>query len=290
MNAFISAIYINTNNTSSEKVCVGLIAVTENKVFFEKSEAKLKTAIHLLKKEEITNSIKNSLKLISKHISEYNAEIAENKLFKNNFLSKEHFGYLNNYSQGVIQFMEPKPFAGPIAQQDFKKLFELFVGDTLTTVKHETNKTASLKTKVDSFLKKEVFKSVDIHYSVPAGKVPFVKAETTVDVIYKNGTFISANTIDFNASPDTILKHYNEYLVLSLGLYKLAEENKLDEPSNKIIAEAPLKGTSQEEIYQSIKEEKGSPLDIVTPNYLDELEKKINSESHQKFSEYLVTL
>ncbi len=285
MSTFISAIYINTNNTSSEKLCIGLIAVSESKVYFEKSNNKISTAISLLK-ENIAAPIKNSLKLIEKHINEYNIELSGNKLFKNNFLSKEHFGYLANYSQGLIQFMEPKPFAGNLNEKEFEKLFTIFVGDTIK-VKEDKAKVTSLKHTVNEILKKETFKTVDVNYEVPANKIPFVKAPITIDMIYKNGAIISANVIDFNASPGTILNHYNEYLVFSIGLDSLGSLLNLSKSQNKIIAEPPQKGTEQEDIYYSIKEEKNSPLEIATPDFFNEIEKKLADNQHQKFSEFL---
>lgn len=47
MKSLLSIIYLQTNTVSGEKIAVGLLAISENEIFFHVSENKLKLAAKL---------------------------------------------------------------------------------------------------------------------------------------------------------------------------------------------------------------------------------------------------
>lgn len=286
MKSFISSVCINTNSASSEKICIGLIAVTELKVYFAKSDKKLNIAVSLFK-EKIVTAIKNSLSLIEKNVNEFNEQAKSNKLFVQNFFTSEYFNYLKEYSQGVIQYAEPKHYSGNISEKEFNELFGLFVGEELKP-KEIKQKSISIKSSFHQLLKsKEIYKKVDVEYKIPANKIPSVYSPISIDLIGKNGSILTANAIDFAASPDTIIGNLEEYTTLIFGLEKLSENLNLEGTFNNLVAEAPEKNSEQYDIYYSITNDKYSPFKFVKLNQLGEIEKKISSAPFTKFSEFI---
>ena len=289
MKSFVSGIYIHTNSTSGEKICIGLIAVSDGKVYFEKSDKKLTAACALLK-EQSSQSVKNSLKSIAAKAEEQNAANASSNLFTENYFDSEHFKHLNTYSQGVIQFHEPKSFAGVIDEKEFGKLFSLFTGETLKQkegkVKHIT-----IKTQFHQRLKNnELFEKADTDYVVPANRLPSVYAPVKVDMIGENGVILTANALDFTASPENIIEHLQEYTSLIYGIEKLSTQNNLGGSENKLIAEAPDKNTEQYEIYHSIKTDKYSPFKLIKLAEFGSVEATIQKQNFIKFSEFIKTI
>ena len=199
------------------------------------------------------------MNLIEKNVELYNTEVKGNKMFIQNFFTSEYFKYLNDYSQGTIQFFEPKPYSGIIHENDFNSLYETFVGENIQ-VKEEKTKTISIKHNFHQLLKKEAYKKVDIEYEIPANKLPSVYTAVKVDLICKNGSILTANALDFTASVDTIKSHIDEYTALIYGLEKLSTDKKLEATTNNLIAEAPLKNTEQAEIYNAIQKDKYAPF------------------------------
>lgn len=285
MKAFISAVYLTPNSVSQEKICVGLIAVnSEGQVFFEKSDGKIKLANKLMK-EDITASIVHSLKLIGQKVEEANQ--AASKLFVQNFFNVSYFTYLNQYSQGLLQFMEPKPFAGSIGQLQFNCLFEAFVGEKVKEKAAAPIRKTSVKQRMQQQLKRLKIEKADIIYEVPAHKVPSVYVPVKVDLISKNGCILTANGINFNERVETITEHLQEYTSLAFGIDKLSTEYDLKGPKHYLITEAPEKGSDQYEIYQSIKNDKHSPFTLSTLDRLTEIEQKLQQENYGKFSEFI---
>lgn len=288
MKAFISAVYLTPNPFSQEKICIGLIAVnSEGRVFFEKSEHKIKLANKFLK-EDISSSIGNTLKLIGQKAEEANQ--ASGKLFTQHLFNQDYFTYLSQYSQGLLQFMEPKPFAGLIGQTKFNSLFESFVGEQLKEKATAAPRKTSIKQKLQQQLKQANIEKADIIYEVPAHKIPTVYASIKVDLISKNGSILSVNGMNFNESVNTINDHLQEYTTLAFGIDKLSTEYRLNHPTHYLITEAPEKGTEQYEIYQSLKNDKHSPFTLSTLDSLAAIEQKLQRENYGKFSEFIETI
>lgn len=282
MKSFVSAIYFNTNSTSHEKICAGILVVSGGKVFFAKSEKKIKLASDLLKIDS-DKALKNSLQLLQKKTDEFNTGTNEGKWFLDNYYTTEYFKYLNKYSNGIIQFMEPKPYSGTITQGEFKKLYELFVGENLHK-EHHIHK-VNVKHQFHQILKKDVYKKVDIEYTIPANKLPSVYVPVNVDLIGKNGHILTANAIDFNSSIDNLKHHLEEYTTLIFGIEKLGEKTT----ENKLVADVPSdKKSEQFEIYQSIlKDKKNSPFSVIHLDDFSSIEKEIQKKNFSKFSELI---
>ena len=90
-------IYLQTNNVSGEKIAVGLLALSEQEIFFEVSEHKLKLA-GKLSTADVVKHAEISFALINHKVAETNKENKSHSLLKNDSLfTKEYISYLNKY-------------------------------------------------------------------------------------------------------------------------------------------------------------------------------------------------
>lgn len=286
MKSFISIIYLQTNSVSGEKIAVGLLAVSEDEVFFHVSEQKIKLASKL-SNADVLKHAEISFALISNKVNETNKENKSQSLLKNDSLfTKEYISYLNKYSKGLMQFDMPKSYAGAIDKKVFKTLFEQFIGtweEKISTAKKPPTIQNILKKK----LGKPVFKQkVDVDYTLQPQKIKGLLLPQDITLISKNGNILAAQAIDFNNSEEVITKHAYELEVIVNCLQKLGEENisKKHKGSYYLLFNKPAKNSAQEKLLNEIKKTKSGLMNIEEAGFLDELEKKLQEENYNKFS------
>ena len=286
MKSFISIIYLQTNSVSGEKIAVGLLAVSEDEVFFQVSEQKIKLASKL-SNADVLKHAEISFALISNKVHETNKENKSQSLLKNDSLfTKEYISYLNKYSKGLMQFNVPKSYAGAIDKKVFKTLFEQFIGSW-----EEKTSTSKKQPTIQNIMKKKlnkpVFKEkVDVDYTLQPEKIKGLLLPQDITLISKNGNILAAQAIDFNNSEEVITKHAYELEVIVNCLQKLGEEsiNKNHKGSYYLLFNKPVKNSPQEKLLNEIIKTKSGLMKIKEAGFLDELENKLQQENYQKFS------
>jgi len=121
MNSFISILSFQTSSCSGENLAGGLLAVSNEKIWFKTSDFKLEIA-KLLCGGDYETMLKQIIQLIQNRIENPSKESAV-------LFSSEYFSYLNKYSQGILQFSPPKPVGLPIDDNSFDQLFKQFIGE-----------------------------------------------------------------------------------------------------------------------------------------------------------------
>jgi hypothetical protein len=227
MENFLSAVYIKTNNISDEKLCVGLLLVSNDKVHFRFSEDKIKVLSNLTSKE-IAKSIDEDLKRI-----ELDTKNIKPSIFPShkNYYNSEYFNYLSQYSSGLLIFTAPEPLAAEFSPDLYNNLFNKFVGEP--TVKHAKNKPSNFKRQIQKILSREIFLSnTDTNFELTPELVPNLLMPTKVDFIACNGSILAGKSIDFNAELPTIQTHINSFWVATESLKSLVKNtNNMEDDS-----------------------------------------------------------
>jgi hypothetical protein len=291
MKSLLSIIYLQTNSASGEKIAVGLLAVSENEVFFKVAEQKIKLAAKL-SDAELLKHAELSFALISNKVNETNKENKSHLLFKNDSLfTKEYILYLNKYSKGLIQFDVPKSYAGTIDKKMFKTLFQQFIG--AWEEKDIEKKTEQFHTVIKKKLNKPIFKEkVDIDYTLNPEKIEGLLKPQDITLISKNGNILAAQAIDFNNSEDVITKHAYEYEVMINSLEELAQKkiSKKHQGNYYLLFNKPAKNSGQENLLNQVIKTKSGIMIIEEAGYLGELENTLENNNYQKFSLFEATL
>lgn len=286
MKSLLSIIYLQTNTISGEKIAVGLLAVSENEIFFKVAEHKIKLASKL-STADVLKHAELSFALVNNKVIETNKENKSHTLLKNHSLfTKEYISYLNKYSKGLIQFDMPKSYAGTIDKKIFKNLFQQFIG-TWEEKEEIENKHTQFHTVIKKKLNKPVFKQkTDVDYLLNPGKIEGLLKPQDITLISKNGNILAAQAIDFNFTEEVITKHTYELEVIINCLEKLGKENinKKHEGSYYLLFNKPVKNSPQEKLLNEIKKTKTGIMNIEEAGYLDELESKLQKDNYNKFS------
>ena len=286
MKSFISIIYLQTNSVSGEKIAVGLLAVSEDEIYFQVSEQKIKLVSKLFNADVLKHA-EISFALISNKVNETNKENKSQSLLKNDSLfTKEYISYLNKYSKGLMQFDVPKSYAGAIDKKVFKTLFEQFIGSWEEKL-HTSKKQATIQTIPKKKLNKPVFQQkVDVDYTLQPQKIKGLLLPQDITLITKNGNILAAQAIDFNNSEEVITKHAYELEVIVNCLQKLGEEtiSKNHQGNYYLLFNKPVKNSPQEKLLNEIIKTKSGLMNIEEAGFLDELENKLQQENYQKFS------
>ena len=286
MKSLISIIHLQTNAASLEKIAVGLIAVSDNEVFFQVAENKIKIAAKICG-PDILKHAEISFALISNKVAETNKENKSQSLIQNvSIFTKEYIIYLNKYSKGLMQFDEPKAYAGIIDKKVFKILFEQFIG-TWEQKKPDEKKIIHFHTTIKKQLNKAIFKQkVDVDYTLNPTKIEGLLKPQDITLISKNGNILAAQAIDFNNSEEVITKHAYELEVIINCLEKLGKQNISQKHHGKyyMLFNKPAKNSPQEKLLNNIKKTKAGIMHIEEAGYLNELENKLEKDNYKKFS------
>ncbi|MHB8335802.1 MAG: hypothetical protein ACYDEE_00095 [Ignavibacteriaceae bacterium] len=252
MNSFYSLIKISTNPTSGDQITVGLLLKTENRFFLKFSDRRIAVSLRLRDEEDrFFSFFKNQLE---NRISEFNSNSSKIKseLFPpQSFLTSDFFSHLKKSSNNLIQFSEPSIVSGDFSEEQFNKLYEIFVEKIPVTLSQESNKDEKLYINVEQKLIHKVEKKVHTNYDITPKIVPSLNFSYKLDCLGKNGSIISAKSLDFNFTPQTIERYLVRYEVV---LSKLSEIYGNGGNKAFIIADEPtIKNSENFNIWEAIK-------------------------------------
>lgn len=275
MKAFISPLYIQTNSLSSEKIVLGLIMISHDKIFFDTSKPKISLAEKLLDKS-VKIHLNNSIQMIHNKVKEN----ASSSVF-----NEEYFTYLSKYSNGLIQFGTPKPIVMESTESSFKELFKNFVGDIIEKEKI-VKQTFHAKIK-DKLCIPGVIEKADINYTLKPSKVKGILKPATVSLLTTNGNIQALQAIDFENSENVIANHIYEFESLTKTLDKLSLKYLNKPGSYKIIVKEPALGSEQHGLFDAIYKFKKDVFNMIDTEQVEEEALKIVKAKHLKFSTFL---
>ncbi len=284
MDNFISYLYVDTNNLSEEKVCVGVFLKTPNNLFFDFSSKKLRAASGFVN-SNVYNNLYNSLTILKNEVdSEYteNNQVSFMELMNEDRYNYAYFNYLSNYAKGLLNFSKPKEVSKAISHDEYKKLFSRIVGEEIL----EKKKILTFKTKVNDYLKKEAFNKVDKRFKVSPEIINTLYATHTIDFIGKNGALLAGNTIDFHAAPATIDKNLFEFKRIVEGLKELSKIHDLPKGTYSVYFENPDDADSKKVLDNALKDSDRG-YNILELDSLEITANTISKGEYGKFSDFL---
>jgi hypothetical protein len=292
MKSLISVIYLQTNSVSAEKIAVGLLGISENEIFFQTSDQKLKLASKL-SDSDVVKHAEYSFDLINNKVHETNKELSSIALLHSpSKFNKEYIEYLNKYSKGLLQFDLAKGYAATLDKKSFKQLYQQFVGFWEEKT-NKDNKKQSFHSLIKKQLKSKTFtEKTDIDYKLQPEKIEGILLPHDITMISKNGNILAAHAIDFTTGVDVIGKHAYELEVIFNSLEKLGQTHitKHHHGNYYLLFNKPQKNSEQEKLLNEIKKTKSGLMNIEEASFLEELEYKIEKDNYNKFSVFVEDL
>ena len=206
MKTFLSILSVKTNSFSSEKIVIGLLAVSANKVHFGYSKNKVKLLNKFSNDEKISSFVESLLSQIKSSVKGENQELSNlqvNLISNKSIFSEEYFQYLNNYNNGLLNFSKPLEVNYIFSENDFSKYYKNFIGEPFIESKKDSKETFHQKLK--PLLNKEgLSNKVDLHYTFNPTIFKGILKDCSIPLITKNGEINSLQEIDFTNKPVTI--------------------------------------------------------------------------------------
>ena len=291
MKTFFSLISIQTNAFSLEKIVVGVLAITESKVYFEYSKSKLQLIDKLAPAHNgIGQFALKALQQIKNKVAHSNNEKNQQQLLATtSVFTQEYIAYLSKYSNNILAFANPEGLPMTFDQNEFEQYFHNFVGEPIPNkIKKETI-TFAKKIK-PYFEKKGLEDKADLKYHFNPHTFQGILKEADVTLITKNGAINAIQTIDFSLGEQTVVNHLYETKIIHEALNTFAAKVKQEVNKIKIAFEEPKLNTPQHQLFDlSIKNYKDT-FDFITPDALDKETEQIVNSNNSKFSDFLLTL
>lgn len=127
MNTFYSIIYTKPNSANDEKIAVGLVLVSNGRVWFDFAPQKVDIAEKLIS-GSIKGQLLNSMKGLKTFFSNLPKQLSDTLFIEESFFTqKNYLQYLHQYTNNVLQFSEPMPLAVEGDPALFSKLAERLI-------------------------------------------------------------------------------------------------------------------------------------------------------------------
>ena len=290
MNSFYTLIKVRTNQLSGDSLTIGVIVYNEFKYQVEFSKQKISTAKSLIEIDNkffdlIVKEIKGKLEGCNQIYDAYKDGLIE---FESQ-INDKYFEYVSRYSNGLIEFTSPKYITVKNLEKDFKKIFSLFVDNSILTQDLNSEKKIideKFYHRIQTNLIEKVEKQVHTNLKIDKEIVPTLLNTFELDCIGKNGVLIGAKSISFNQSKETIHKNLNTYISIIAHLSKKYDK-RLDINQFFLIADEPSINSEEYRLWNTIRkeddiikvktsEESSSIADLIITNrattFIDQLE------------------
>lgn len=280
MNSFYTLIKISTNPTSGDQITVGLLLKTENRFYLKFSDRRITASLHLRDEEDrfftfFKNQLENRIEMFNSEFTKNDSEL----FLPQTFLTSDFFSHLKKSSNNLIQFSEPSIISGDFSDEQFNKLYEIFVEKISVAISQERNKEEKLYKNVEQKLIRKVENIVHTNYDITQKIIPSLNFSYKLDCLGKNGSIISAKSLDFNFTSPTIERNLVRYEVV---LSKLSDVYGNGGNKAFIIADEPVAKNSENfNIWEAIR--KNSFFEVVSSDNAEEVADYISQKNARMF-------
>jgi hypothetical protein len=229
MHSFYSLIQISPNVAVGDRLSVGLVFFDGEQFQIYISQQKRKIAERLINDKNV--NIKSILDQFSRKCIELNKELKLDQLFDTipQWTNSSYFSYLSSYSNGLIQFSEPKVYISSNQEDEFLKLASMLLNEhDQQSIISTTEISHSMRT-IEEKLINRVNNKVHTHYRFESARYPSIHFNYNMDCIGMNGSLVGAKSFEFDQSEQTLKSKMSNYyaliLILSLQHHKNIEEN-----------------------------------------------------------------
>ena len=291
MKSYYSIIRYVNNPLSKENITIGMVLISENKVFYKFSKDKINLA------HKISASHNNLLDYTVRKLSDFiESQIKrEVSLFSDDVnVNIKYLERLSIYNNGFLQFDKPYALNLYLDENKFNLFFKKYI---------ELNVKQPQKAVIDRSFRKTIKKVfyeplhnvIDLNYKVKKEQIPNLFFDYTLDGIGVNGSVYSVKSIDLNSEKpiDTLRREISDLESLNYRLDIFSKDNSLEVKNNThYLVIDPYKGKkpSYHKLYEILIEQNNDdyPYSVIGTNSLASVTNTIKkSDSIIKFSDFI---
>lgn len=208
MNSFFTPIFHQLGPIGKEKVLIGLLVVTPDKVWYSYSKKKLKLVKHILGPAayELAQSTLSQITEKVKSENDKFQNISGMVEFHQPVFGKDYFDYLKKYANNGLLFDSPQEISYEVDADSFQTLYQNWVGEIELVMDSKTN----FHTHIQSLLKKyPIQDKADVGLKISPYQLSGLNGDTFVNLIAENGAVLVMETVDFTNSLTTCIRRLN---------------------------------------------------------------------------------
>ena len=281
MRSFYSIIQISPNIAAGDKLAVGLIYFdgSQFQIYFSKNKRQI--AERLIANKNV--NVKSILDQFTRKTDQLNSNL-ENKelLFENSsqWTNSNYFNYLSSYSNGLIQFSQPKSYLSTGNDKEFDGLVEMLLNERIEQ-SINVQDYSEIRSTIENKLIKRVSNKVHTHYKFDHESFPSLHFNYELDCIGKNGSLIGAKSFEFDQSEQTIKGKMSNYYALILMLSSKHHQN-IETNNFYLISSEPKSSSSAEhELWETAV--RNELIQVLDPEQADKVADTIEENNAQKF-------
>ncbi len=283
MKSFYSILKLSPNIATEDSVAIGMLLFDGEKFRYFFSDKKKRLANKLLDDKSVNvNFIVNQI--IDK-CNTINFDNEELKLFyKFDKLSEiSYFDYLSNYSNGLIQFSNPKPLYEEMNDMAFERLINFLFNESLhkyPKVDDSFHLQRSMEL-IERNLINRVDKRIHTHYKFKPERFPSIYFSYEMDCIGLNGSLIGAKSLPFDKSAQSLDKDISHYFTLISSLSSKFNKS-LNDNNFYLISEEPEKiGSKEHRLWESVRY--NELINVIHPEESNKVADQILEKKAAKF-------
>jgi effector-binding domain-containing protein len=289
MSSYYSILKFVNNSLSGEYISIGLVAISNNEVYFKISNNKVLIAHKL---NPVAKHLLNfSLDKICDFVSKDNKDLNSQNINVEKTITVDFLNRLSIYNNGIIQFSKPAMLNMELNQNLFDDFFSDFI-DNFDSVKEKKEVLSSFKQTLSKKLYAPLKDKVDVDYKLKKRSLPSLFFDFHFDSIGVNGAIYASKAIDFNHQQlSSIRTELAEYESLISRLKDFASSKGINGDHQYFIISDPYKGKSVSyiDIYSLLENKKIMPyFKLINSNQIDEIISIVNKKKAAKFSELLM--
>ncbi len=197
-----SIVYISPDSRLGDKVAIGMLLLHDNKLTFKYSEQKLHSLKPVL--GEYFDAISKSLRATQKYIE--NINISKKPIFHeaSHMVSTDYLQKLSVYSNGLIQYLEPK-LAILTSVFGVDQFYDSLFPEDKKAI--EKVKKPNYRTQIDQTFISKVQEQVHVKIDINDTIIPEFYINYPIDAIGRNGVLYLAKYIDFANEDKAPISH-----------------------------------------------------------------------------------
>lgn len=291
MKSFYSIVRFYSNSLSKENIAIGLIMLSEGKLFFKFSEEKIDFVSKL--NPSSSKLLNFSLSQIKESLIEPTLNdkkiIVDDELFNLSYLER-----LSNYNNGIIQFDKPSLVNQVYNEEKFNSFFDKYI-----SIKSEKNTLPKVINSVfHDCIKKSLYDPlkdvIDVDTIIKKKEIPSLYFNYHLDGLGVNGAIYTVKAIDVNSNKplSQIQKVIAEFESFNMHIDLFGRsKNIIDPPHHYLVMDEYVgQKVSYLDLYTILADKANAPFyELVGSKNIGKIVKEVRNKKAKKFSkEFLI--
>lgn len=289
MENVLSILKFVNNPISEENIALGLVVISNNKLFFKISSQKIELA------KKLDSNSSKLLDLSLKQLRNYFAHDLEDKSMNliqfNSQVSRDFLIRLSKYNNGILQFSIPSYIKSEVSPQAFEDYFRRFIGEDPVEKLKALSEPSRLAINLHEKFREPLYERIDIDITIRKKQLPSLFFDFDLDGIGVNGALYVVKSVDLDAysqisSTRAIISEY-ESVLERLNVFARSQGISGEAQCYLVMDPPHIKSAPFVELYSLLKGSDMPFFKLIPSDELDLVSELIIRNEAHKFSDRL---